>query len=170
MWVYNFPPIWKNFSHSKKYIFMAPLGGLHLLYINPISSLEVWMLSILHEGNSLFNVLNYSLSSRMRHGTNGKKVISILLAQTYSLVNLVSSGLTSEKHITLDQCSLLATTKRKLWVPSESLDCCCGCHPVCLLLSSSPELVHNFSFSASCTDIFVQSSHNSHIRYVFYFL
>lgn len=80
MWVYNFPPIWKNFSHSKKYIFMAPLGGLHLLYINPISSLEVWMLSILHEGNSLFNVLNYSLSSRMRHGTNGKKVISILLA------------------------------------------------------------------------------------------
>lgn len=40
MWVYNFPPIWKNFSHSKKYIFMAPLGGLHLLYINPISSLK----------------------------------------------------------------------------------------------------------------------------------
>ena len=139
---------------------MAPLGELHLLYINPVRSLEVWMLSILHEGSSLFNVLNYSLSSRMHLWRWWKEshIYTVGLGIfTCKCFRFTLSGLTSEKHITADSCSLLATTKRKPWVPvSHWIVILFVCRfPVCLLLSSSLELVYNFSFSAPRTNFFV---------------
>lgn len=64
MCVYGFYLIWKKFSlfFPPKY-FHGPLGALHLLYINPVSSREVWLLSIVLEKSSLLNVFDCSLAS-----------------------------------------------------------------------------------------------------------